>query len=129
MIRSAGLLFLLVLPLSFVVPALAQSVTPGPVRTERESERVRVYFRNNTPLPRNITIVTYPPGTTKGKIDQTFLFPFQRFSREYPTDTKIYLASPLQVEQVVAGSEINDTPAAMTIRRSDEDEVYMLFRR
>lgn len=96
--------------------------------TLAQGEEIKVYFRNNKGWFKPITLIYYVPGDERGQIESRLLLPWQRFSMELPTGTRVYIATAEQVERWRAGESLRHLPAAMTIRDSDAGELYNLFR-
>ena len=132
--RSRGLTWPVALALSALVVGVEAAATSLPVAgasvatAPPESSAIKVYFRNNKGWFKPITLIYYVPGDDRGQIESRLLLPWQRFSMELPTGTKVYVASAEQVERWRAGSSLRHLPAAMTIRDSDAGELYNLFR-
>lgn len=132
--RSRGLIWRVALAYSVVasgVEAAAAGHTSPHLTVASapaQSAPIKVYFRNNKGWFKPITLIYYVPGDTRGQIESRLLLPWQRFSMEVPTGTKVYIATAEQVERWRAGSSLRHLPPAMTIRDSDAGELYNLFR-
>lgn len=100
----------------------------GLASVAQADERITVYFRNNKGWFKPITLIYYVPGDERGQIESRLLLPWQRFKMELPRDTRVYIAGAEQAERWRAGQSLRHLPAAMTIRASDEGELYNLFR-
>ena len=96
--------------------------------TEQAAGDIEVYFRNNKGWFKTITLILYTPGARQGELMTKLLLPWQRFSLEVPTGTKIYIADDQQVRRFTEGVDLRRLPPAMTIRESDAGELYNLFR-
>lgn len=117
--------FLTLAALHAAEAATVAAKTEGTVAVQ--GDKIKIYFRNNLAWVRSVTLVYYPPGVAQGQVDTKFLFPFQRFSRSLEEGTKVYIATAEQIERLGQGVEIDNLPPAMTIRASDEGELYYLF--
>lgn len=91
-------------------------------------EPIEVFYRNNRGWFKPVTLIYYPPGDERGEVESRLLLPWQRFRMSLPTGTRVYVASPEQVERWRGGASLRHLPPAMTIRPSDAGELYNLFR-
>lgn len=115
--------------------ALAAAALLSPATSEAASARgvavledVEVFFRNNKGWFKPITLIYYVPMDERGQVESRLLFPWQRFKMSLPTGTRVYIATAEQVERWSDGGSLRHLPPAMTIRPSDEGELYNLFR-
>ncbi len=83
-------------------------------------------MRNDKGRFRNVAFVVYRPGLDEPQIESSFLLPWQRFKFTLPIGTKLYIASNEKLRQINGGYDLRQEPAALTVRRDDEEKTYAI---
>lgn len=72
--------------------------------------QVTIYLKNNSILPKKITMVSYWSGDSGNATTGFFIMPFASRKYTFNKGTKIYLAKQKQVDNVMGGGKLNDEP-------------------
>ena len=89
---------------------------------------VKFYLRNNRGWFRSVTIISYPPQSSEGRVESRTLIPWQKMEVNFPVGTKIYIATQDQIQLFKEGKDIRNFPPSLTVRPDDADMEYPIFR-
>jgi hypothetical protein len=89
---------------------------------------VRIELRNNSPLPKQFTVVSYEPGTAGNGTRSFFLFPRFSKSLEFREGTKLFLVNQTQIDTVMSGNPLTGKPWYVVTTR-DHKTAINLYRK
>ena len=88
---------------------------------------VKFYLRNNRGWFRSVTIISYPPQSSEGRVESRTLIPLQKMAISLPVGTKIYIATQDQIQLFNEGKDIRNFPPSLTVRPDDAEKEYPIF--
>ncbi|MEO7311712.1 MAG: hypothetical protein ABIX01_15015 [Chitinophagaceae bacterium] len=80
-------------------------------------------LKNNSLLPKKITLVSYRPYQGGNGTNGFILLCFTSRECKYPPGTKLYLAGSLQVDTVMSGNRLQDKPF-LIVKVEDEGKTF-----
>lgn len=100
-----------------------------PETTTRSSiPLVTVRFRNNSMMPRKISIITYRPDEAGNGTKIMMLMPMGNTKQELPVGTKVYFADEKQVDSVMSGQRIDGSKPFLVVKKEDKGKTINIFR-
>jgi hypothetical protein len=99
----------------FFTACAAQISDDSQQNAAEQSDKVVVYLRNNSILPRKYTIIIYEPGSTYNSTNGFFLMPYAKKRFELKLGSKIYNANRKQVGIVMGGGSIRTDEPLVTV--------------
>lgn len=93
---------------------------------KNESFLITVKIKNNSILPKKITIVSYQPGETGNGTNGVFLMPGSEKKLQFKEGTKIYIADSKQVDTVMSGQRIDNSVPFLIVKKEDNNKVFNL---
>ena len=119
-VLSFTLLFALLL---LVIPRFSFATPPaGP-----EFLKTGIYLKNNTFLPKKVTVVSYGPFQANHTTEVFTLLPGQKVHRKYLMGTKLYLANKDDMVMLKEGGRMDDEDPFLMVRVRDKDTIFNLF--
>jgi hypothetical protein len=100
-----------------LMPTKAQSVPLA--------DDITFFLKNNSLLPKKITLVSYRPDRSGNGTNGFILLPFTSRQCTYPAGTKLYLASRQQVDTVMSGNRLQDKPF-LIVKEGDEGKTFTI---
>lgn len=95
--------------------------------TELSQKLVTLRFENNSPLPRNFTLVSYAPGEPGNETNGFTLAPYANRQKQYPVGTAVYVATKEQIDLVMSGRRLQGKPL-LTVKADDEGRMVKLIK-
>ena len=96
--------------------------------TAKPDKGVTISLRNNSMLPRKVSLISYAPGETGNGTVVFMLAPLVGVkSFSYPVGTRLYLADSEQVDIVMSGKRIDSRPPFLTVRKEDDKRIISIF--
>ncbi len=108
------IVFSLVLVFCSSIPAIAQT----------EAITYTIKLKNNTLLPKKLTVITYTPGETGNSTMGTLIAPGFSKSYKFKEGTKVYLASGEQVDIVMSGKRIDNDKPFLVVKKEDDGKSF-----
>ena len=89
-------------------------------------DKIKFSLRNNSPLPRKYTIITYQPSDNGSNGTQGFVL-MPTFSKDFQLEvgTRLYVADSDQVDTVMGGQKLSGTPF-LTVKAEDSGKIFGL---
>ena len=101
-------------------------VTAFSIAQKNEGALIAVKLKNTSLLPKKVTIISYQPGEAGNGTNGLFLLPGSEKKLLFKEGTKIYVASSQQVDTVMSGKRIDNSPPFLTIKKEDNDKTFKL---
>lgn len=114
--------FAVIVSLGYVFTCQAQKNT-----WTDKPEQVTIYLKNNSILPKKVTLISYQPGETGNGTSGFVLMPFASRKYTFTKGTKIYLAKQKQVDTVMGGGRLNDEPF-LIVKQEDHGKSFKISR-
>ncbi len=98
-------------------------------RTSAQSasgNEVTIYLKNAALYPKKYTVVTYKPGETGNGTNSGYWLPGLKKRNVFPDGTKIYLATPAQVDIVMSGNSIVSQEPFLVVSKKDQNKTFLL---
>jgi hypothetical protein len=114
--------FLAIVCIGYVVTCQAQRNT-----WVDKPNQVTIYLKNNSILPKKVTLISYQPGETTNGTSGFVLMPFATRKYTFTLGTKIYLAKQKQVDTVMGGGKLNDAPF-LIIKQENDGKKINIFK-
>ncbi len=114
--------FIAIVCLGYVVTCEAQKNT-----WTDKPDQVTIYLKNNSILPKKISVISYQPTENGNGTSGLFLMPFASHKYTFTAGTKIYLASPKQIDTVMGGSRLNDEPF-LILKKEDDGKSFKISK-
>ncbi len=109
----------------FEIPGLfIKAADSDHAHTSHEEVFIKFKLRNNSLLPRKVSVIYYRPDETGNGTNAFVMIPYGTKRYEFPIGTKIYLASQQQVNTVMSGRIISDQPPFLTITRECNHKTF-----
>jgi hypothetical protein len=110
----------------YILSALLCLVTLFVSSQENNNRRIAIKFRNASVLPKKIAFISYEPNATGNGTTIAVLMPFCSKKMRFKPGTKIYIATPDQVNTVMGGKRIdNDTPF-LIVKKENRGKTFLL---
>jgi hypothetical protein len=107
----------------FFTACAAQISEKTPNNAVNQGDKVVIYLRNNSILPRKYTIIAYEPGSSGNWTSGFVLMPYSKKRFEVKLGTKIYNANDTQIGKVMGGGNIRtDEPLVTISEESGRDD-------
>lgn len=104
------------------VPAQEQ---PAPASSKKP--QVTLFLRNNSIGFRKLSLISYAPGE-KGNGTYVFtLAPYASSRREFLVGTKLYFASPEQVDLVMSGKSLDTNKPFLIVQQEQQGKTFDIF--
>lgn len=90
------------------------------------TQKVKISLRNNSPLPRKYTVITYQPSDNGSNGTNGFVL-MPTFSKEFEVEvgTRFYIADSDQINTVMGGGKLSSTPF-LTVKAEDAGKIFSL---
>lgn len=96
--------------------------------TAKPDKGVTITLRNNSMLPRKVSLISYAPGETGNGTVIFMLAPLVGAkSFTFPVGTRLYLANSEQVDVVMSGKRIDSGPPFLTVKKEDDKKIISIF--
>jgi hypothetical protein len=89
-------------------------------------EDVAISFRNNSFWFKRVVLISYKPGEAGNGTSIFTLAPYAASRRRFPVDTRIFFADDKQVDHVMSGGRLNDTPF-LVIKKEQQGQTFDIF--
>ena len=86
---------------------------------------VTIHLKNNSILPKQITLVSYFPSDSGNATTGFFIMPFASRKYTFTNGTKIYLAKKKQVDTVIGGGKLTTEPF-LTLKQEDDGKSFKI---
>ena len=93
----------------------------------RNGSIVNVRFRNNSLLPRKVTIITYRPDESGNGTNGVFMLPGATIQRSYAIGTKVFIADQQQVDMVMSGKRIDTNKPFLAVQKENEGKTFNII--
>ncbi len=104
------------------------SAATSQVAVARSAQKlVNIRFQNDSPLPRQITLISYTPGEDGNETNGFTLAPYANRQKQYLVGTAVYVATNEQVDLVMRGGRLQSKPF-LTVSTDDEGRIIKLVR-
>lgn len=100
---------------------------PEETKPIRQTTNVTVLLRNNSFLPHRIALITYRPDETGNGTTIGMFWPLGIRKVNVPPGTKLYLATPKQVDLVMSGKRIDRDKPFLTVQQTDNFHMFDIF--
>ncbi len=90
-------------------------------------DQVTIYLKNNSILPKKVTLISYQPGETGNGTSGFVLMPFASRKYTFTKGTKLYLAKQKQVDTVMGGGRLSDEPF-LIVKQEDDGKSFKISR-
>ena len=93
---------------------------------QNANQKIKISLRNNSPLPRKYTVITYQPSDNGSNGTQGFVL-MPTFSKEFQLEvgTRLYIADGNQIDTVMGGQKLTGTPF-LTVKAEDSGKIFGL---
>ena len=93
---------------------------------QNANQKIKISLRNNSPLPRKYTVITYQPSDNGSNGTQGFVL-MPTFSKEFQLEvgTRLYIADGNQIDTVMGGQKLTGTPF-LTVKAEDGGKIFGL---
>ncbi len=91
-----------------------------------KTANVVFYLKNNSLLPKKITLIAYQPNETGNSTNGFFIMPGQKKRVEYVEGTKVYLTNREQVDIVMSGKRIDNDKPFINVKKEDNETTVVL---
>ncbi len=81
-------------------------------------------LKNNSILPKKITLISYQPDQTGNGTSGYMLLSFGTKNLQFPVGSKLYLANGKQVDVVMSGASIRDQKPFLVVKKEDEGKTF-----
>ncbi len=88
------------------------------------NKNITFTIKNNSLLPRMLTMVSYRPDETGNGTTGFMLAPAGKKTYTFPVGTRIFLADRKQVDTVMSGVSIRDREPFLVLKATDEGQVF-----
>jgi hypothetical protein len=99
----------------FFTACAAQISDEKNLTASEQGDKVAIYLRNNSILPRKYTIIGYEPGSMGNWTSGFFLMPYAKKRFDVKLGTKIYNANDKQIGVVMGGGNIRTDEPLVTV--------------
>jgi len=87
----------------------------------------KVVFKNNTFLPKKIVLIGYSPNDVGNSTSVFYLFPFVPKQFKFAAGTKLYIATSLQVDNVMGGNRIDSQTPTYVVSALANKQTITIF--
>lgn len=94
------------------------------VAQDNKVEFVNVILKNNSFLPKNVTVISYAPNETGNGTQGYWLLPGGTKQLKFKVGTKLYLANRKQVGTVMSGKRIDTDEPFLTVTKEDNNQTF-----
>ncbi len=122
LISNTVIAIVVIISFGYVITCQAQKST----WTDKPNQ-VTIYLKNNSILPKKITLISYQPGETGNGTSGFLLMPFASRKYTFTKGTKIYVAKQKQVDTVMGGGKLNDEPF-LILKHEDDGKSFKISR-
>lgn len=109
----------------------AAAKIPGEIGTTNSEEAtgkpqkiIKFKLRNNTLLPRMVTMISYRPDENGNGTTGFTIVPSTSRTYEFPVGTRIFLAKRKQVELVMSGQSIKENEPFLVVKAEDSGKTF-----
>lgn len=95
--------------------------------TNASNSLVIIRFRNNSLMPRKVSLITYRPSEAGNETQIMMLMPMGNTKQELPVGTKVYFADEKQVDVVMSGQRIDGSKPFLVVQKSDAGKIINIF--
>lgn len=102
-----------VIPATIIITWLSVVQFAGSLKAQTAVEKpAQVFFelKNNSLVPKKITVVSYEPGTAGNGTQSFFLLPYTGKSLSFRAGTRLYLVDKKQIDTVMSGNPLIGKP-------------------
>lgn len=94
------------------------------VAQNNKVEFVNVILKNNSFLPKNVTVISYAPNETGNGTQGYWLLPGGTKQLKFKVGTKLYLANRKQVGTVMSGKRIDAEKPFLIVTKEDNNQTF-----
>ena len=130
--RMANISTIVLLLLSFNYATGQANGYSIPYQTEAikiDTSKVLFYLKNNSILPKKVTFIIYQPQQEGNNTLVKWLLPFQKVKFDLPVKSKIYMATPSQVDTVMEGRHIDSDKPFISVDEKINNSTLKLNNR
>ena len=95
--------------------------------TAATADNVRLRLRNNSWRPRKVALISYAPGQPGNSTNIVWLVPKGVTTQFMAVGTRLYLATPEQVDVVMSGKRIDNDKPFLVVRKTDSSKTINMF--
>ena len=107
-----------------IISAALSFITLCAFCQNNKTVNVIVYLKNNSLLPKKITVIAYQPNETGNSTNGFFIMPGQKKKVEYTAGTRVYLANKKQVNVVMGGNRIDNDKPFIIVKKEDNERIF-----
>ncbi len=85
---------------------------------------IAIGLKNNSFLPKNVTVISYAPNETGNGTQGYWLLPGRTKQLKFKVGTKLYLANGKQVATVMSGKRIDADKPFLTVTKEDNNQTF-----
>jgi hypothetical protein len=110
----------------YILSALLCLITLFVSSQENTDRRIAIKFRNASILPKKVAIISYEPNANGNGTTIAVLLPFCSKKMRFKAGTKIYIATPDQVNIVMGGKRIDNETPYLIVKKENKGKTFLL---
>lgn len=108
--------------IALVLSILSRATEAGKQNSDRE---IAIRFYNNSFLPYEAKIISYPNGADYNNTQTFLLLPFTGKNRSFDVGTKIFLVNQKQIDTVMSGNKLSGKPVLIVSKKDEGKKINL----